>query len=642
MSRVGIGRAMRDSPDGRVEPMALQSAERAVVTALDGSPLAPERAWPPVPPSAIWMVPVLVLLDTAVRGAALFGPGREHILAWPLVTAQVLSWLGGVGLLALPAVALAARPTPPSRRRVLLLATTLLALSEVCAVLPQLSFLSSSPPGASAGLELPAEASLLFALVRSLAIVGGVALVGVAWGIGSRSTAVAANAPLDRRSRLLARALGLPAIAAILIYFLLVLANVSRVPVSALTLVPEAFLPASAAWLTWVSLRARSRVEVHRLAWAAAAGAGLLWLAVGVGSDAVLPLSLLVPSGWALSFFSPLVLQLLGVLAVVALLLALHGGVASEPEDACRADARPTDRGDPPGSDMGAAGDTVLPDLVRVSRPPGSPRRPRRRALAVVGVLAGLVALVAANVRLVPGPTLPPSPPQAAASPTTSATVSAAQPGVVLDRAEYGFGVGAGWSPDGWTYADVAQVSATDTEVHVVSADGRRLLTLPGQGVAWVDAAHVAVAGPYVGGSGAAEVGIHSLHVRGFAAASPPLTLGLPWTVPGTWSTSMLGSGHGTVALTPWTILAPAPWSPDGPMPTFSVWSADGGLRGPADGTPVAWSPDGSRLATWWPPASISGNARTGGIVLAATGSSVPAMVMVYDDWLRTIVSFRR
>ncbi len=335
-------------------------------------------------------------------------------------------------------------------------------------------------------------------------------------------------------------------------------------------------------------------------------------------------------------------------------LLALYGSVASDPGDAYRADARPTDAGNPSGSDMEAAGDTVLPDLVRVSRPPGSGRHPRRRVIAAVGVIACLAALVAANAGLVPGralvtgPTLLPSPPQAPASPTTSATMSSGEPGVVLDRAEFGFGVGGGWSPDGSAYADVAQVSATETEVHVVSSDGHRLLTLPGEGIAWVDADHVAVAGSYVGGSGSTVVHVDSVGAGGRGGGATPPGLSMPSgvaapavaTIDGTWSTSMLGSGHGTVALAKWLVVAPAPWSPDGPMPTFSVWSADGGLRGPANGSPVSWSPDGSRLAAWLPPASISVNARTGGIVLAATGSSVPAMVMVYDDWLRTIVSF--
>jgi hypothetical protein len=378
-----------------------------------------------------------------------------------------------------------------------------------------------------------------------------------------------------------------------------------------------------------------------------------LWLAVGVGSDVGLPLSMFVPPEWsALPFFSALLVRVLGVLAVAALLVALRRGVAADLDDSHRAAAAPPIEPANRASDDGqGAGDLVLPDLVRVSRPPGPGRgrHPRRQTLAILGALAMLSALVATNAGLVPGraklaaPALSPSPmtqQRATASPPASSHASPAQPGVVLDRADFGFGVGGGWSPDGRAYADVAQVSATDTEVHVVAADGRRLLTVPGEGVAWVDADHVAVAGPYLAGGGSTEVRIHPVHVGGTADASQPITLGPPYaSVRGTWSTWMLGNGHGAVALVPWTLLAPAPASPGGPMPTFRVWSADGGLSGPADGSPAAWSPDGSRLAAWLPPASTAQRS-DGGVVLAATGSPTPGMAAVYDARLRTLASF--
>ncbi len=641
MSRVEFGRAMGEPRDARVPPMAPESADEALVTELDGSPLEAERVWPQMPSGPTLLVGLLIVLDTAVRGAGLIAvPGWQHGLSWLLVSVVGLSWLGGIGLLALPAVVLASRPTPAphsaSRRRVLLVAATLLATGEVCVALQQLWVVSLNVlPGASAWLELPARASTLVTFVSTLAFVVGVALVGVALRSADQSRAEALP---ERRSRLLAASLGLPALVAILVYFALVFANPSRVPVDALAFLPQAFLPASAAWLAWVGLHGRSRFPARRVGWTAAATAGTLWLVVGIGSDVVLSLGLVFSSGWALAFLVPLVLQLLGVLAVGALLLAVRLGVAGEFGGERPADAPPVVRGDDPSAPGRSDGEPPLPRLVRASRPPGPPGRRRGRGIAAAGALATvLIALVAANGLVPSGAShASPTPPHPATPPPLSLLAvpptTSGEPSVVLDHADYGFGPGGGWSPDGSAYADVAQVSATDTAVHVVSSDGRRLLTLPGQGVAWVDGYHVAVAGPYIGDSGATEVRIHPVTAYGPAAASPLLTLGPPdATVPGRWSSWMLGSGNGAVALTK--------WSPDAPPAVFSVWTADGGLRGPASGSPASWSPYGTRLAAWLPPASISGRT-DGGVVLAATGSPTPGMAALYDAWLRMIVSF--
>jgi hypothetical protein len=276
MSRAGIGRAIAERAAERGEAIAPGSSEIALLTEFDGSPIAPARAWPPAPSGAPLVAGLLIVLDTAARGGSLLAvPGWQETLTWPLVTVLGLAWLGGVGLLALPAVALASRPAPPTRRA-LLAGTTFLALTEVCVALTRVPFVSNALSGGSIWPALLPLVATLLALLWSLAFVGGVALVGVALGAAGRATPVAADDALDRRSRLLAIALGLPAGAAILVYLALALPNIARAPVAALAEVPYACLPAAGAWLAWVSLRARSRVPVRRFGWAAAASAGLL------------------------------------------------------------------------------------------------------------------------------------------------------------------------------------------------------------------------------------------------------------------------------------------------------------------------------------------------------------------------------
>ncbi len=226
-------------------------------------------------------------------------------------------------------------------------------------------------------------------------------------------------------------------------------------------------------------------------------------------------------------------------------------------------------------------------------------------ALAVVG--GTLLALAGLHGSIVgPAPTASPSPLPSGAPPS----------GVRVVDTSWAFD-DITWSPDGSSFAALAETEAGKAEVRVYSSSGKLLARESGDGYGWLDAPHVAI------------------QTGQFPDTAPhPVVLldvrtGSRQTLAGDWL-AVSGSGHGTLAL-----LRPGGASFVLWRPGFESAAIDGQIASYWNtGAPDPWSPDGSHLAYWLPTTSAdaSGGTDPGGIVLASIGGpATPTVLAVLD-----------
>ncbi len=313
--------------------------DQALVTNLDGSPLDPERVWPSRRTLAVTGVALVLLLDTALRGAELYwllAAGQGWSWAWAPVLG--LSWLRGLALLLLPAALLARRADAARACPTLLAATLVLAASEACAaaaLVPWILFgLAGLPAYSLAWVGLLLALQVGGHVLGDAALTAGLALLALGFGRLTGPTGRAVRAQRRGDGRRLAVVLVVPAGAVSLAYALLALTgHWAQAPLSALLDLPSAvLLPLAGAWLAHVTVQGRSGVPYPRRAWTLAAGAGVLWFGTALLTEGAIPLGLLALPVWAAAGDFILTVQaLLAALATVGLLLALWWGVAGEP-----------------------------------------------------------------------------------------------------------------------------------------------------------------------------------------------------------------------------------------------------------------------------------------------------------------------
>jgi RNA polymerase sigma-70 factor, ECF subfamily len=216
------------------------------------------------------------------------------------------------------------------------------------------------------------------------------------------------------------------------------------------------------------------------------------------------------------------------------------------------------------------------------------PAHRRRRPLLVGVVAAGIVLTVAGLAAL--GPL---GPGETSAEPTPS-------PGTLVPLTGWSEKVLANlagpvralaWAPDG---EHVAVLGVPAGEIIVYDRDGNAVDTFSGQGAVWVDASHLLATtsstnGPY---------GVSNLTLRSIGTGPDLLLSG---TVVG--ATSILGGG-GVAA-----VLDPFAGRVDATTQSFSVLR-NGAFSAAVSGLPVAWSPDGSRLAFLPSPADFGDEAQ--------------------------------
>ncbi len=208
------------------------------------------------------------------------------------------------------------------------------------------------------------------------------------------------------------------------------------------------------------------------------------------------------------------------------------------------------------------------------------------------------------------GPTQPPGP----SASTTENPGGAPSPaeGHLADRAP-AFGRIA-WSPDGSTLAVIAHTGPT-SELRLFDSAGHPRGTLPGVGMAWVDATHVVTLDP--NGFRFDDLNLRSIDGQQVERLDAKL---------GQAVTGVLGNGHGAVALS----LDTGGVDP-GPNARSWIWSEATGMRPVQGAFPLAWSPDGRRIALLRelpePSARIETPAGPADLVLAA--SAAPAVVEV-------------
>ena len=203
---------------------------------------------------------------------------------------------------------------------------------------------------------------------------------------------------------------------------------------------------------------------------------------------------------------------------------------------------------------------------ARVAETLATPRPHRSpwlaHGLALAAGLAAAVVLVAAAVLVYL--LRPATAPQIGARPTPAATIRGVGPGLPTSDA---------WAPDGASFALDEQASGSgQAVVHVFARSGAPLRQIDGWDLVWTGARTFLVSRAPSGGS----------------VVSGSLDSGALSSVADATFAGLVASGHLAAALgLPWT---------DSTQARFVVWQA-GAVGPPQPGIPLAWSPDGSRLA---------------------------------------------
>jgi len=206
---------------------------------------------------------------------------------------------------------------------------------------------------------------------------------------------------------------------------------------------------------------------------------------------------------------------------------------------------------------------------VELTAPATRGALPQLASLAAVAA-AVVVITVALGARMV-GFTAPASPPPGTGG--TAATVpsgsSPSPTGPVQIAGPFG---ALEWKPDGTELLIAGQEG-----FRRIDASGHVLEAIPqAEAASWVDDDHFAVWRGDVTSSSVGSVEIRS--VTGSSVA-----------VDGTYTSEVLGSGHGGI------VLVPASGANPGGNGTFVVWSS-GLLSRPIDGLPFGWSQDGAKI----------------------------------------------
>jgi hypothetical protein len=200
--------------------------------------------------------------------------------------------------------------------------------------------------------------------------------------------------------------------------------------------------------------------------------------------------------------------------------------------------------------------------------------RPVASVVAVMAAMVIVAALVA--VPLVFRPAVGPS-----ASSSATATTSGSLPSATASPTPVGgwkviaasAGAGASWSPDGkWLAAWDESPSGAAQDLRLLDRAGNLVRSLDGDRLVWLDATRFVLSrgdSSFLGSVGSADL--------------------MP--IAATFPKDALSNNYGAVAL---TTANPS----DTAKTTFVVWTEAGTSR-VVLGEPVAWSPDGARLAVW-------------------------------------------